>query len=766
MAYPTHWEADVVLRDGAIARLRPISPDDADAVQRFHMAQSAESVYMRFFAPLAQLSQRDLTRFTVVDHTDRVALVITSGGRIIGIGRYDRVSASSAEVAFNIADAHQGRGIGSVLLEHLAAAARENGLGRFTAEVLPQNHRMISVFVDAGYEVTQRYDDGVISLEFGIVPTDRSRAVIESREQRAESRSMQAMLRPVSVALIGASRRSGTVGRLLLQVLHVSGFTGSVHLVHPEVDHVHGVPSHRSLHDVPGPVDLAVIAVPAGAVLDVVDACAAAGVRGVLVLSSGFAEAGPEGRSRQAELLRRTRAGGMRLIGPGSWGVVNADPSVRLNVSSLGLLPRPGRLGVFCESGALSVAVLDLAARRGVGISTFLSAGERADVSANDCLQYWEADESTDAIALYLESTGNPRKFSRIARRVGRVKPVLVLTSGTSGFASAGRSPRDAFDAMLTQAGCIRVQTLDQLLDVARLVADQPLPGGDRVAVVANSPSLARLVADTCQAHDLRVSDGPVSVSETASVEAFTKAVQAAQRDELVDAVVAVHSPTTGAGGGALMAALRAGCASSSTPVVLSLIARPDVDLEPAPEGQRRLPTYATPEEAVLALAAVVRYVRWRRRAPGRRVEPTGCDPDGARALVEELLAAHPDGVDLDPAMCAQLLSLYGITLWPTRQVSTPDEAVAAAEELGWPVALKTTAPYLRHRVDLGGVRLDIADAAELRRHVVEMTQRTVPHRGRRHAGSATDGAARCRLRRSQRRGPAVRPRGDLRTRR
>lgn len=724
-SYPVHWEADVVLRDGATAHLRPIRPQDADAVQRFHLAQSPESIYLRFFAPVPRLSERDLQRFTVVDHSDRVALVITIGDEIVGIGRYDRIDDGSAEIAFNIADSHQGRGIGSVLLEHLTAAARENDLHRFVAEVLPQNRKMLSVFSDAGYEVQQHYDDGVISLGFDIDPTERSRAVIESREHRAESRSMLSLLRPGSVVLIGASRRPGAVGRQLLRVLHLSGYTGALHIVHPEVAHVHGVPTHRRVADVPGPVDLAVIAVPAAAVLDVVDECARAGVRGVLVLASGFGESGPEGRARQAELLRRTRAGGMRLVGPSSWGVVNAEAGVRLNVSPMARSPRPGSLGVFCESGALSVAVLDLAARRDVGISTFLSAGERIDVSANDCLQYWEADDATKAIALYLESTGNPRKFSRIARRVGRVKPIIVLTSGTTGFAASARSPRDAFDAMLTQAGCTRVGSLHQLMDVARLVADQDLPAGDRVGVVANSPGLARLVADTCLTEQLRVVHGPRSVAEDASAHLFAAAVAEAQADPRVDAVVAVHAPLAGSETGELLSELNRRCAASATPVVASLIAGPDLTDVAGPDGAGgyRVPSYPTPEEAVFALSAVVRYGQWRRSDPGRRAHPDGCDTAAAGALVDRMLEAHPDGVELDPGTAADLLGFYGISVWPSVAVSVaePDEAVAAAERLGWPVALKTDAPHLRHRFDLGGVRLDVAGPEELRRALASM---------------------------------------------
>ena len=734
-AYPEHWEADVVLRDGGTAHLRPIRSEDAEALQRFHLSQSPESVYLRFFAPMPRLSDRDLERFTVVDHRDRVAMVITIGGDIVGIGRYDRVEGDEAEVAFNISDHHHGRGVGSVLLEHLAAAARENGLHRFMAEVLPQNRKMIGVFNDAGYEVAHRYEDGVISLSFDIDPTEKSRAVMEAREHRAEASSMHALLNPGSVVLLGASRREDTIGRALLTAMQASGFTGALHVVHPEADSVLGIPAHRRLVDVPHPVDLAVVAVPAAAVLDVVHDCTKAGVRGMVVVSGGFAEADEAGLERQRELVTLARANGMRVVGPNSWGVINADPRVRLNISLRAETPPAGRFGVFCQSGALSVAVLDLAARRSVGISTFVSAGNRADVSANDCLQYWEADDNTHAVGLYLENTGNPRKFARIARRVSRSRPVVVLTSGTSGFARhttsrAPQAPPEAFDAILRQTGCLRVDTVRRLFDVAQLLLDQPLPEGKRVAVVANSRALADLVGDACLAQRLSVVHGPVAVPELAGPDEFRQALRAAFDDISVDAVVAVFAPAVLAHTPDIAQALAETASASRQPVVASLIgyAGDELIAEVGETGtMQRVPLYDTPEEAVSALADVVGYAQWRRRDHGERVEARDCDVAGAQALVESVLADHPEGIELDPRRTAELLRCYGIEVWPSLAIKDPAEAAEVGTRLGWPVALKTTAPYLRHRVDLGGVRLDIGDAGELARDVVEMSAQLAP---------------------------------------
>ncbi|HEX2808673.1 MAG TPA: GNAT family N-acetyltransferase, partial [Kineosporiaceae bacterium] len=548
--YPSEWEADVVLRDGGTAHLRPIRPEDTEDLQRFHLAQSPESVYLRFFAPMPRLSDKDLHRFTHVDHVERVAMVVTVGNEIIGIGRYDRIDNGTAEVAFNISDAHHGRGLGSVLLEHLAAAARENGVHRFVAEVLPQNRKMIGVFRDAGYEVSHRYDDGVISLSFKIDPTEKSLAVMESREHRAEARSVRSLLNPTSVVLIGASRREGTIGHRMLSDMVDGGFTGALHVVHPEADEVLGVPAFRRMADIPGDVELAVIAVPGPSVIDVVTDCAAKGVHGLVVISGGFAEEGPDGLLRQRALVSLARANGMRVVGPNSWGLINADETVRLNVSLMAQLPEPGRVGLFAQSGATSVSILDSVSRRGLGVSTFVSSGNRADVSANDCMQYWEEDEHTDVVGMFIETIGNPRKFSRIARRLSRTKPVIVVKSGRSGLGvppghavRESRVPAKAFDALLVQSGCIRVKNIRQLFDVAHFVTSQPLPEGRRVAVVANSNGLAALLTDALASWQLELIRAPAVLPTVAAPEEFRTALEAAFAADDVDAVVAAFVP-------------------------------------------------------------------------------------------------------------------------------------------------------------------------------------------------------------------------------
>lgn len=734
-AYPAHWAADVVLRDGGTAHLRPITPQDADALQEFHLAQSPESVYLRFFAPMPRLSERDLARFTNVDHVDRVAIVAVVSERIVGVGRYDRTGRRTAEVAFNISDHHQGRGVGSVLLEHLAAAARERGIHRFEADVLPQNRKMVGVFRDAGYEVSNRLDDGVISVAFAIDPTERSMAVMAAREHRAEAASIAALLTPRSVAVIGASTTPGRIGHELLQHLVDGGFTGQVHPVHPSATEVLGLRAYPDVASIGAPVDLAVIAVPAPLVSDVLAQCAAAGARGVVVVSVGFAERGEEGALLQAELVRTARAQGLRVVGPNSFGVINTDEAVALNASLAPRMPAPGRLGLFSQSGALGVAVLNSAARRGLGVSALVSAGNRADVSGNDLMQFWEDDPRTDVVCLYLESMGNPRKFSRVARRLSRVKPVVVVKSGTSGYGvpaghvvRASDAPRAAFDAMLRRAGVVRTENIHQMFDVAQLLAHQPLPQGERIGVVTNSDALAALVADALQSWDLELAGDPVTVEPEADAATFRSALRQAFSDPDADAVVASFVPPVAAIDADVVRSVAEVSAGSGKTTLACFVGLREVTHE-GMRGTQTVPAYPTPEDAVRALAAVTRYARWRRRDPGIPVDPSGTDPLAARIVVEEALsgtgADDAEPLTLGATGTAALLRAYGIVLWPTEHVTTPDEAVTAGDRFGWPVAVKYADKSLRERRDLVGVQLGVPDGPALRGDVAAMLAAT-----------------------------------------
>ena len=745
--YPEYWEADVVLRDGGTAHLRPIHPADADAVQAFHTGQSQKSIYMRFFAFKARLSSKELKRFTEVDYKDRVALVITIGGEILGIGRYDRLAdPEEAEVAFNIADAHQGRGIGSILLEHLAAAARENGIRRFSAEVLPENRKMLMVFSDAGYDVKRHFDDGVVSLEFNIDPTEKSRAVMEAREHRAEARSIQELLAPSSVAVIGASRKWGTIGYQLLEHIIEGGFTGPVYAINPEAFELAGMLSFARLAEVPDPVRLAIVAVPYEEVSKVVAECAAAGVKGVVVATAGYADDGERGLARQRELVRQARSNGMRVIGPASLGIVNTNPAVSLNASMAPSLPRRGGLGLFSQSAAIGVALYAASSRRRLGISTFLSAGNRADVSGNDMMQFWEDDADTAAVGLYLESIGNPRKFSRLARRLARTKPVIVAKSDSTGLqlppghsVRTTQAPAGALDAMMRQSGVIRVETIEQLMDVAQIVACQPLPAGADIAVFSNSRALGKVVADSAAANGLGVdrivTDVDLDAGMSLALPALRESLAGTLASDSVHAVVVALLPARGLTVEKIAGVLAECSVAAGKPVVAAFtgILDPSVYVEGmvgAEPAHGSVPCYSNPGAAVAALAAVVRYAEWVGRDKGLFVEPAGCDPESVRAELEELLHDAPGEqlVQLAPAKAATLLAHYGINVVPSEGFDTPEQAVAAADRLGWPVVLKTTDPALRHRLDLGGVRLDIPDADSLRRNIIQMHRALAPY--------------------------------------
>ncbi|MEU0834540.1 GNAT family N-acetyltransferase [Streptomyces sp. NPDC005969] len=823
--YPDHWEADVVLRDGGTARIRPITTDDAERLVSFYEQVSEESKYYRFFAPYPRLSAKDVHRFTHHDYVDRVGLAATVGGDFIATVRYDRIDANGrpasapadeAEVAFLVQDAHQGRGVASALLEHIAAVARERGIRRFAAEVLPANTKMIKVFRDAGYTQQRSFEDGAVHLTLDLEPTAESLAVQRAREQRAEARSVQRLLAPGSVAVIGTGRNPGGVGRTVLRNLLGAGFAGRAYAVNSsfaaDQGTIDGVPAHRSIGEIGEPVDLAVVAVPADRVPEAVADCGEHGVQGLVVLSAGYAEWGAEGRERQRELVRQARSYGMRIIGPNAFGIINNADAVRLNASLAPEPPAQGRIGLFTQSGAIGIALLSGLYRRGAGLSTFISAGNRADISGNDFLQYWYEDPDTDVALLYLESLGNPRKFTRLARRTAAVKPVVVVKGARhSGSTPPGhavpvsRIPDATVSALMRQAGVIRVDTVTEMVDAGLLLADQPLPAGPRVAILGNSESLGLLTYDACLAEGLRPRP-PRDLTTAATPQDFRDALAEALADRSCDAVVVTAIPWVGENGQAetgdgevLAAALRAAAATgpakpvavvhveigglaealaaasstvaaprvaataspgapaaadgrgiprvtsptgaSATPGVTGTPAgsvTPDPPAQPNAPGSGaptpsapptgRIPAYPAAERAVRALAEAVKYAQWRRQAavPGKVPEflEDTIDEAGAAERIDALLGPDPDprGRQLSHDEARELLGRYGITVRPTLPAPDPDAAVAAAARLGFPVALKTTAPHLRHRADLGGVRLDLANETALRRAYGELT--------------------------------------------
>jgi acyl-CoA synthetase (NDP forming)/GNAT superfamily N-acetyltransferase len=731
--YPARWEADVLLSDGGTGRLRPIHPEDGPALQQMHARLSPETIYLRFFAPYPVIQPKDLERFTHVDYDRRVAFVLLVDDELVAVGRYEGTEGSDvAEVAFVVQDDQQGRGIGSVLLEHLAAAGQERGLARFEADVLSGNRTMLNVFLDAGYTVTRAYESGTVRVEFDIAPTERSVEVRRSREHRAEARSLGRLLRPRSVAVIGASRNPAKPGGVVLGNLLAAGFEGDVVPINPKAKTIAGRTAYRTVSSAPGPIDLAVVCTPPATLSAVVEECSAADVRGLVVLTDvGDAEA-------DRELARRVRAAGMRLIGPAGLGVIR--PAGHLNAS---LVPRnvmPGRLGFFAQSDALGIALLDEVGRRGLGISSFVSAGARADVSGNDLLQYWEDDPDTAVVLLYLETFGNPRKFGRLARRLGRLKPVVAVTTGVAPVA----------DALLAQAGVVRAATVADMLDAAALLDAQPLPEGDRIGVVSNSNALARLVRRTLP--EAGLVEGPVHVVPVDSgAEQYRPALQGALED--ADALIAVFVPPLGIGAAEVGAAVAETAVRSGRPIAATFLGQAGVVPELA-----AVPGYATPEAAVMAMGRVRDHARWRSRPPGADPDLAGIDRGLAREFLEAGSSAGGaggmsgdgetfGGTPVAPASEARtsldvagLLGSYGISVVPAFPVQSEDDAVRVADDIGWPVVLKTTDPAYRHRSDLGAVRLDLASPDQLRAAWRSVTERLAEVSGSR-SGTAVPGA-------------------------
>ena len=739
------WEADVILSDGGTVHVRPIRPDDAPRVTSLHNRLSQESRYLRFFSPMPNLAPGLLERFVNVDYVDRFALVALLGDDIVGVARYDTFpdDPSQAEVAFTVDDAHQGRGLGSVLLEHLAAVGQDRGLTRFVAETLPNNNKMLGVFRAAGFADERHFADGVVQVSFPIQPTPDSIDVVHHRERHAAAASVGRLLKPASVAVIGASRQPRTIGYEVFRNILRSGFTGPVYPVNRSATSVASVRAFPSLAAIGAPVDLAVIVVPAGEVPEVIAACGKHGVAGLVVMSSGFADAGAEGAAAQRVVVEEARRHGMRLLGPNSMGVANAADRFRLNATLAPLLPEPGRVGFMSQSGTLGVAIFEEAQRRGIGVSSFVSAGNKADVSGNDVIQYWDEDPDTDVVLLYLESFGNPRTFARVARRLSRRKPVVAVKGGraASGLTVAGTpwsippGSDEIVDALFRYTGVVRVDSLSQLFDVAEVLAHQPLPSGRRVGIVANEGGAGVLAADACEAAGLSVGPlspttqdslrarlgpraavaNPVTVAGIESADAYERAVAAVLADEGVDAViVAFLHPLATPPAEVAAAVLRAVASSSATdppkPVVANFMAA-DEALAVFGDAPTKVPVFPFPESAAQALARVASLAAWRARPDGALSDFADVDHVAARMIVDTVLAEAPEGTDLDLTTAIDLLSCYGIPVAATRPAATLEEAGDQAGLLGYPVALKAA---VSPGTEMPTARTGVRDAEEL----------------------------------------------------
>ena len=744
--YPADYDFHVVLRDGGLAHIRPIKPSDAEALHAMFHRMGRDTVYQRFFRHKADLTPEELEYFTTVDYEDRMAFVVMVGLSMVAVGRYDRMEGDPtvAEVAFGVEDAHQGRGIGTQLLVHLTNHARHHGVTSFRAFVLSDNYAMMRVFRTSGYRLGRALEEGVYTVDFPVEITDEVTRLAGMREQHAVAASLLPVFYPKSVAVIGASREDMSIGGRLMRNLMRGGFSGTVYPVNPNAQSVGSVKAYDSVMQIPDPVDLAVVVVPARFVLDVTKQCAEKGVRGMVVISAGFSETGEAGAAMEHEMVTTAREAGIRVIGPNCMGLLNTDPAVRLDVTFAPVFPPQGNVGMSSQSGALGIAILDHARRLDIGISTFVSVGNKADVSANDLMLYWEGDPATDVIVLYMESFGHPRRFARIARRIGRTKPIVAVKSGrtlggaraASSHTGALASVEGAVSALFRQSGVIRTDTLEELFEVTSLLANQPLPKGRRVAVLTNAGGPAILAIDALESEGLQVpvfSDAlqerlkvglaaeaavrnPVDMIASAGPDQYRSCLKALLDSNEVDSVIVVFIPTTPGGLDAVQKAVAEEVSGGHDKTVLAVYMEADIDTMPHhAEGTKRIPIYPFPEPAARALARACRYADWRLSPLGEVVRFEDVDRDAAKATIDAALTRlGPDGGWLEPREAEAVLDAYRIRRAASRVVTSPEEAVAAAEEIGGSVALKVIAPSVLHKTEVGGLALDVRGAGPI----------------------------------------------------
>jgi acyl-CoA synthetase (NDP forming)/RimJ/RimL family protein N-acetyltransferase len=723
-AYPGRWETDVALIDGGTVHLRPVRPDDAGGIETFHGRQSRESIYFRYFSPMPRLSARELERLTHVDYVTRMAFVAVLGDEVIGMASYDVWrERNEAEVAFIVDEKHQGRGLATVLLEYLIVAARESGLSGLTAQVLPANRKMLAVFHQCGFDVTSEFEEGVVEVHLGLDVTDQSAELIDQRERLAEARSIQRVLYPASIAVIGAGRERGGIGHEAFRNLIAHGFDGPVFPVNPQGGHVGSVRSYASILEIPDDIDLAVVAVPAPLVPEVVEECARKRVHALMIISAGFDELTIDGQPAQNIIVDRALRSGMRVIGPESLGLVNTAPEASMHATFTSIDVEEGTVGFLTQSGTLGMAALGHASRRGIGISTFVDIGNRVDVSGNDLLQFWAEDERTSVALLYLESFGNPRKFTRIARRMARSKPIVAVKSGRSIPAEledpsgglAALWPSDAtVDALLAQSGVMRVDTPPELFDLARVLVHQPVPQGRRVQVISNAKGATLLSVDACVRAGLEMAGEPTALTWEAGPGDYARVVRRALEDEGVDAVLVIYAPPIQERRVQVARAIAGTASAGCTKPILATFLGSDIGV-PLGAGELTIPLFEFPGEAAKVLGQLAAYGDWLNQDEGVVPTFTDLDLDAVRSMVHTLLQDHPDGHWLDRDQAGGLLAAAGLPVAAHRQVGSADEAAAAAEEIGYPVVLKAAGVERYHRGEDGGVALDLHDSEAVR---------------------------------------------------
>ena len=740
--YPAEWEFDGLLRNGEAVVVRPIRPADAPALAGLREAVSPGTHQHVLLAGPA-LSLQAAARFSEVDYDARMAFVALVSDDLVGLASYDRLDTRvpAAEASFIVSGARQGHGVTTLLFESLAEYARTRGILRFTAEVKAQNTAMLELFAATGLRCTRRDGQETVRVEIDLRPTPAYRSSCDQREAMAEVASVAAILRPRSIAVVGAGRHPGNVGHQVVRALLAGDFSGTVYPVNPAARAVCGVPAFPALLSVPEPVDLAIVAVPASAVPGVIDEAASIGVRAVTIITAGFGETGRSGAAVETEMLSVARRHGMRIVGPNCLGVANTDPEVRLNATFAFPEPLPGRLALVSQSGAVGVVLGEQTRAAGLGLSAFVSVGNKLDVSPNDLLCFFEHDDRTSVIALYLESLGNPRKFARIARRVGRAKPIVALKAGrTSAGARGARShtaaaatPEVTVAALLRGAGVIKVDRLEELLDVSAILLAAPLPAGRRVALVGNSGGPLILAADACEGGGLTVPElpertqqalgevlvpaaataNPVDLTADGTAAMLEQALDIVLGDDAIDAVITIVVQTMAISAAEVRETITRVAQRSGKPVVACSV---EAGAALVPSSAAQVAEIPSPERTAAALGHVCGYAQWRRRPLLPADEPEErSDQPVISQIIAAKLAASPGGGWLELDQAAGLLAACGVPVLPTRGAATAAQAAAAAEAVGFPVVLKARSGDVVHKSDVGGVTLGLADSEAVR---------------------------------------------------
>lgn len=735
---------DVILRDGQSLHVRPIRPDDRERLQDLFYRVSPETRYLRFHYVKNYISDKELKYYTEVRPPDRSAFVATQGEaeaeRIVAVARWDRLAddRTTAEVAFLVEDNIQVRGIGTALLEQLVMTANRYKVKRFVGHVLPENTRMLELFEESGFKVTRELEEGTLHILLDIAEQEEYTERQAIREHIARSAGVRRLLYPHSVAVIGASRDPESVGGAVFRNLLNGGFSGTVFPVNPNTRSVAGVLSYPTVLEVPSDIDLAVIVVPARFVLGVVDDCGKKGVRGLVIISVGFGEAGPEGVERERQLREKVLAYGMRMIGPNCLGILNSDPEVKLDATFSPQKPPMGNIGLGSQSGALGLALLDYAQSINLGIAHFVSLGNSVDISSNDLLEFWEDDAKIEVILLYQESFGSPRKFSRIVRRVARKKPIVAVKAGKSQVGAKAASSHTgalaaadvAVDAMFRKAGVIRVDSIEEMFDVAESLAYQPIPKGNRVGILTNAGGPGVLAADACEGLGLKVPQlsketqdklreflppeaalgNPVDMIASAQPEAYREALSILLKDPGLDAIVLIYIPPLVTRPEDVAANVRKAMARyrGNKPVLANFMMSQGSRVDLRIDSKRYVPSYIFPESAVRALARAYQYSQYLKQKEGRVPKFPEIDAERARKALLASAKITGEGTWLLPEVASNLLKEYGISMVETRVAKTAEEAAEEMLSLDIPIAMKIRSSSVVHKTDVGAIALGL----------------------------------------------------------